>query len=339
MSDALIDVTGIGNAIVDVIAQASDESLAALGLHKGTMALVDRARADALYAGMGPGIEMSGGSVANSMAGIASLGGRAAYIGKVADDQLGEVFSHDIRAAGVRFETSKVRSGDAPSNIAPALRGDAIGTARCLIMVTPDAQRTMSTFLGACLQLGPDDIDEALIAGSKVIYLEGYLWDPPAAKEAFLKAARIARRAGRKTALSLSDPFCVERHRSELRELVHEHVDILFANEHEACALYQVERVEQAIEQLRGRCELAVVTLSERGSLVLAGDRSYTVPADRVERVVDTTGAGDLYAAGFLHGYTTGRLPEQCARLGARCAAEVISHYGARPEVSLRDLV
>jgi sugar/nucleoside kinase (ribokinase family) len=326
MGDALIDVTGIGNAIVDVLAQASDGSLAELGLHKGTMALIDGARADALYAGMGQGIEMSGGSVANSMAGIASLGGRAAYIGKVADDQLGEVFSHDIRAVGVRFETSKARSQDT-------------STARCLIMVTPDAQRTMSTFLGACLQLGPDDIDERLIAGSKVVYMEGYLWDPPAAKEAFLKAASIARRAGRKTALSLSDPFCVERHRSELVELVHEHIDILFANEHEACALYQVERVEQALEQLRGRCEIAAVTLSERGSLVLAGDQTYAAGVTRVDRVVDTTGAGDLYAAGFLYGYTTGRPPELCAKLGALCAAEVISHYGARPETSLRTLV
>ena len=325
MGDALIDVTGIGNAIVDVLAKATDDSLTSLGLHKGTMALIDGARADTLYAGMGQGVEMSGGSVANSVAGIASLGGRAAYIGKVADDQLGEVFSHDIRAVGVRFETAKVPAGGT-------------STARCLIMVTPDAQRTMNTFLGACLQLGPDDIDEQLIAGSKVIYLEGYLWDPPAAKEAFLKAARIARAAGRKVALSLSDPFCVERHRSELRELVHEHVDILFANEHEACALYQVEKVEQAVLQLRGRCELAAVTLSERGSLVLAGDETYTAPASRVTQVVDTTGAGDLYAAGFLHGYCTGRAPELCARLGSLCAAEVISHFGARPEMSLRSL-
>jgi sugar/nucleoside kinase (ribokinase family) len=325
MGDALIDVTGIGNAIVDVLAKASDESLASLGLHKGTMALVDRERADVLYGGMGQGVEMSGGSAANSMAGIASLGGRAAYIGKVADDQLGEVFSHDIRAVGVRFETAKVPGGDT-------------STARCLIMVTPDAQRTMSTFLGACLQLGPDDIDERLIADSKVVYLEGYLWDPPAAKEAFLKAARVARRAGRKVALSLSDPFCVERHRNELRELVHEHVDILFANEREACALYQVEQVEQAVEELRGRCELAAVTLSARGSLVLAGEQAIPVPAARVERVVDTTGAGDLYAAGFLHGYCTGRPPELCARLGSLCAAEVIAHFGARPEISLRKL-
>jgi sugar/nucleoside kinase (ribokinase family) len=326
MGDGLIDVTGIGNAIVDVLAHATDESLVAQGLNKGTMALIDQQRAAALYAAMPQGIEISGGSAANTIAGVASLGGRAAYIGKVADDQLGEVFSHDIRALGVRFDTPAVRPGGS-------------STARCLIMVTPDAQRTMNTFLGACLQLGPDDIDEALVANSKVIYLEGYLWDPPAAKEAFLKAARIAKRAGRKTALSLSDPFCVERHRAELVALVEEHVDILFANEREACALYQVEHVEQAIERLRGRCELAAVTLSERGSLILAGDRTYAVAATRVERVVDTTGAGDLYAAGFLHGYTTGKSPELCGRLGALCAAEVISHFGARPEASLRTLV
>jgi sugar/nucleoside kinase (ribokinase family) len=325
MGDGLIDVTGIGNAIVDVLAHASDESLAAQGLHKGTMALIDQQRATALYAAMPQGIEISGGSAANTIAGVASLGGRGAYIGKVADDQLGEVFSHDIRALGVRFDT-------------PAVRAGGNSTARCLIMVTPDAQRTMNTFLGACLQLGPDDIDEALVANSKVTYLEGYLWDPPAAKEAFLKAARIAKRAGRKTALSLSDPFCVERHRGELVALVEEHVDILFANEREACALYQVEHVEQAMERLRGRCELAAVTLSERGSLILAGDRTYAVAATRVERVIDTTGAGDLYAAGFLHGYTTGKSPELCGKLGALCAAEVISHFGARPEASLRTL-
>ena len=325
MGDGLIDVTGIGNAIVDVLAHATDAALRAQGLHKGTMALVDQQRAATLYAGMPQAIEISGGSAANTIAGVASLGGRAAYIGKVADDQLGEVFSHDIRAIGVRFET-------------PAVRGGSSSTARCLIMVTPDAQRTMSTFLGACLQLGPDDIDETLIANSKVTYLEGYLWDPPAAKEAFLKAARIAKRAGRKTALSLSDPFCVKRHRAELVALVDNHVDILFANEHEACALYEVEHVEQALERLRGRCELAAVTLSERGSLILAGEQTYAVAAARVERVVDTTGAGDLYAAGFLHGFTTGRSPEQCGKLGALCAAEVIAHFGARPETSLRTL-
>jgi sugar/nucleoside kinase (ribokinase family) len=259
------------------------------------------------------------------MAGIASLGGRAAYVGKVARDQLGEVFSHDMRAVGVRFDTAPSDSG--------------VPTARCFVLVTPDAQRTLNTHLGACLELGPSDIDETLIAQSQVVYLEGYLWDPPAAKEAFVKAATLARRAGRKVALSLSDPFCVQRHRRELEQLVDDHVDILFANEHEICALYEAPRLEQAIAAVRGRCELSVLTLSEKGSVVLAGEETFTVPVAHVDKVVDTTGAGDLYAAGFLYGYTRGRGPAECGRLGATCAAEVISHFGARPQVSLADLV
>jgi len=319
-----VDVTGIGNAIVDVLAHASDAQLEELGLIKGTMALVDQARAGELYAKMGSAVEMSGGSAANTMAGIASLGGHAAYIGKVSQDTLGEVFSHDIRAVGVRFQTTPARDG--------------ASTARCLILVTPDAQRTMSTFLGACRELGPADIDETLIATSKVTYLEGYLWDPPAAKEAFLKASTIAKRAGRKVSLSLSDPFCVERHRKELLELVDQHVDILFANEHEICSLYEAPHLEEAMAAVRGRCELTAITLSERGSVVLVGHETVAVAAAPVAAVVDTTGAGDLYAAGFLHAYTTGGSPAECGRLGAICAAEVISHFGARPERSLRTL-
>jgi sugar/nucleoside kinase (ribokinase family) len=325
MADAVIDVTGIGNAIVDVLAHASDGLLAEQGLQKGTMALIDDARAAALYARMGQAVEVSGGSVANSIAGIASLGGRTAYVGKVAADQLGEVFAHDIRAVGVRFETAPTRGG--------------ASTARCLILVTPDAQRTMNTFLGACRELGPSDIDEDLIAQSHVTYLEGYLWDPPAAKEAFLKASRIAERAGRRVALSLSDPFCVERHRKEFLELVERHVDILFANEREICSLYEVTRLEDAMAAVRGRCELAAITLSEKGSVVLQGDETFAIAAERVTKVVDTTGAGDLYAAGFLFGYTHGKSPAHCGRLGARCAAEVISHFGARPEIPLTGLL
>jgi sugar/nucleoside kinase (ribokinase family) len=325
MADAMIDVTGIGNAIVDVLAHADDAFLAAQGLTKGTMALVDEARARELYASMGQCVEISGGSAANTIAGVASLGGRGAYVGKVSDDQLGEVFTHDIRAVGVSFDTEPARGG--------------ASTARCLILVTADAQRTMNTFLGACRELGPGDIDPSVIERSKVTYMEGYLWDPPAAKEAFLKASRIARQAGRKTSLSLSDPFCVERHRGEFLELIGAHVDILFANEREICALYEVERLADAIAAVRGRCEIAVVTRSEHGSLVLAGDETYEVAAEPVAKVVDTTGAGDLFAAGFLFGYTHGRALAECARLGSICAAEVISHFGARPETSLQTLV
>jgi sugar/nucleoside kinase (ribokinase family) len=325
MTDGLIDVTGMGNAIVDVLCHANDAALAQAGLVKGTMALVDENRARELYAKMGPGMEISGGSAANTMAGIASLGGRAAYIGKVRDDQLGEVFSHDLRAVGVSFATRPTTHG--PS------------TARCLILVTPDAQRTMSTFLGACRELGPEDVDEKLIERSKVTYMEGYLWDPAGAKEAFLKASRIAERAGRKTALSLSDPFCVERHKKELLELVDQHIDILFANEHEICALYDAPHIEDAMAAVRGRCEVIALTLSAKGSVVLVGHETFAVAAERVPKVVDTTGAGDLYAAGFLHGYTNGRSPAECGRLGAICAAEVITHVGARPECSLRSLI
>lgn len=263
MADGLIDVTGIGNAIVDVLCHADDALLTQAGLVKGTMALIDERRARELYAVMGQAIEVSGGSAANTVAGIAALGGRAAYVGKVRDDQLGEVFRHDLRAMGVGFDTSPAQHGPP--------------TARCLILVTPDAQRTMSTFLGACRELGPDDIDPLLIERSLVTYMEGYLWDPPGAKEAFLKASRIAERAGRKTALSLSDPFCVERHKKELLQLVDQHVDILFANEREICALYDTPAIEDAIAAVRGRCELIVLTRSEKGSIVLVGHETFAV--------------------------------------------------------------
>jgi sugar/nucleoside kinase (ribokinase family) len=320
----LLDVTGIGNAIVDVIAHASDADLTCLGLPKGAMTLIDEARADALYGQMEPAREISGGSVANSLAGIASLGGRGAYIGKVRDDQLGEVFTHDIRAAGVEFSTRVASSGAA--------------TARCLVLVTPDGQRTMNTFLGACVELGPEDVDEALIARSQVTYLEGYLWDPPRAKEALLRAAQLAHKHQRKVALSLSDGFCVDRHRTEFNRLIDDHVDILFANETEALSLTQESNFEAALAKLRGRAELCVVTRSAQGAVVLGAERAEHVEAERLAKVVDSTGAGDLFAAGFLHGYTRGRELATCARLGALCAAEILGHYGARPDVSLREL-
>jgi sugar/nucleoside kinase (ribokinase family) len=324
MNDELLDVTGIGNAIVDVLAHVEDDFLAAHGLVKGAMRLIDEAQAHKLYGEMPPGVECSGGSAGNTMAGVASLGAKGAYVGKVAQDQLGDVFAHDMRSGGLHFAT-------APS-------GTGTPTARCLVLVTGDAQRTMNTYLGACVELGPDDIDEALIRRSKVTYLEGYLWDPPAAKDAFRKAARIAHEAGRKVSLSLSDAFCVDRHRAEFLELVEHHVDILFANEAEITSLYQVD-FEQAAALVRGKCEIAALTRSEKGALILANGESYTVGAEKVAQVVDTTGAGDLYASGFLTGYTQGRGPAECGRLGAICAAEVISHYGARPEANLAHLV
>ncbi len=321
MADAKFDVLGIGNAIVDVLTQADDAFLVAEELPKGGMTLIDGARAEALYDDMGPATEVSGGSAANTLAGLASLGGRGAFIGKVRNDQLGGIFRHDIRAAGVAFETPPATDGPP--------------TARCLIIITPDAQRTMGTFLGACVELGPEDIDEDLVGSAKITYLEGYLWDPPRAKQAFVKAAEAAHGAGREVALSLSDPFCVDRHRADFRDLVDGHVDVLFANESEICALYEVEGFDQALQEVRGRCKLVALTRSEKGSVILSDGEVHVVDAEPVEHVVDTTGAGDLYAAGFLHGYTEGRGLYDCGRMGAIAAAEVISHYGARPEAAL----
>jgi sugar/nucleoside kinase (ribokinase family) len=325
MPERLFDVVGIGNAIVDVLAHADDGLLARQGLVKGAMTLVDAARAEALYAVMGAAIEVSGGSAANTIAGLASLGGRGGFIGKIGNDQLGGIFRHDIRANSVVFETPSAKS--------------ATPTARCLIFVTPDAQRTMNTYLGACIELGPEDVDAHLITHAKVTYLEGYLWDPPAAKAAFLKAAKIAHEAGRKVALSLSDAFCVERHRAEFRELVRDHVDILFANEMEARSLWQVDSFDEALQATRGHCEVAALTRSARGSIILAGDEVHVVDAAPVARVVDTTGAGDLYAAGFLYGYTGGHDPYECGRIAAIAASEAIGHFGARPETPLSGLL
>jgi sugar/nucleoside kinase (ribokinase family) len=324
MSSATHDVVGIGNAIVDVIAHAEEAFLGLRGLVKGTMRIIDGAEADRLYGEMGPGVEMSGGSVANTMAGLASLGGRAAYIGKVRDDQLGQVFRHDITSAGVHYRMPAATAGPA--------------TARCLILVTPDAQRTMNTFLGACVELGPEDLDRDLIEGAEVVYLEGYLFDPPRAKAALRAAAEIAHSAGRKVSLSLSDPFCVERHRADFRDLVEHHIDILFANEIEIAALYETKDFDAAARAVRAHCEIAVLTRSAQGSVIVSGDATHRISATPVPKVVDTTGAGDLYAAGFLYGLTHGRPLDACGRLGGLAAAEIIGHVGARPETSLKDL-
>ncbi|HKW54840.1 MAG TPA: adenosine kinase [Stellaceae bacterium] len=324
MASESLDVVGIGNAIVDVIARADEAFLARQGLAKGSMRLIDAAEAEALYDAMGPGIEVSGGSAANTIAGIASLGGGGAYIGKRSDDTLGEVFAHDIRSIGVRFATAPLRQG------AP--------TARCLILVTSDAQRTMATFLGASAQLGPEDVAPDLVRAAHVTYLEGYLFDPPPAKAAFRKAAELAHDAGRKVSLTLSDPFCVERHRADFRTLVEGHVDILFANEAEICALYETKDFDAAARAVRGHCDIAALTRSEKGSVVVTAKGATAVAAEKVARLVDTTGAGDLYAAGFLYGLTHGRDITGCARLGSLCAAEIISHFGARPETSLKTL-
>lgn len=321
---ARFDVVGIGNAIVDVLAHAEEVTLTELGLTKGTMTLIDAHEAEKFYGRMGPGVECSGGSAANTIAGIASLGGSTAFIGKVKGDQLGRVFRHDIQSLGVHFATP-------PASFGPA-------TARCLVFITPDAQRTMQTYLGACVELGPDDIDPTVVGGAQITYLEGYLWDPPHAKEAFLKAAEIAHAKGRKVALSLSDPFCVDRHRDEFRELVAGHIDILFANEQEILALYQLSNFDSTLQAVRGHVEVACLTRSEKGSVVLRGNEIHIIDAAPVSKVVDSTGAGDLYAAGFLHGYTHGRDLATCGQLGSLCAAEVLSHVGARPEVSLIDL-
>lgn len=325
MSKSQYDVIGIGNAIVDVLSHADDAFLETHALNKGAMTLIDAEQAEQLYAAMGAGIEASGGSAANTLAGVAALGQRACFIGKVRDDQLGRIFAHDIRAAGVAFAS------------APAVEG--APTARCLILVTADAQRTMNTYLGACVELGPEDVDEAAIAASSVLYLEGYLWDPPRAKEAFLKATAAARAAGRKVSLSLSDGFCVGRHRAEFLDLVDNHVDILFANEDEICSLYEVDEFDAALQAVRDKCEVAALTRSEKGSVVVAGQEVHVIDAEPVAQVVDTTGAGDLYAAGFLAGYTQGRSLHDCGRMGSIAAAEIVSHMGARAEADLGAMV
>jgi len=325
MTAARYDVLGIGNAIVDVLARAEDDFLVRHDMRKGAMTLIDETRALAIYDAMGPAVEISGGSAANTIVGCASLGGRAAFVGRVRDDELGRVFAHDIRAAGVAFDTGP--ASDGPS------------TGRCYVLVTPDGERTMNTYLGAAQDLHPRDIDADAIAGAAITYLEGYLWDPKQAKEAFLKAATAAHEAKRLVALSLSDAFCVDRWREEFLDLVRGGtVDLLFANEAELRSLYQTSDFDTALAALRREARLAVVTRSEKGCVVVSRDKLLPVPAAPIERVVDTTGAGDLFAAGFLFGIAQGAGHERAAQLGALAAAEVIQHLGARPQTSLKEL-
>ena len=324
MSDAKYDVLGIGNAIVDVLAQVDDTFLEAEGLAKGGMALIDAERAAALNQTLNPQRELSGGSVANTMVGLADLGGRAAFIGKVGTDRLGETFRTELTKTGVTFLTPDAQSGPP--------------TAQCVVLVTPDAQRTMNTFLGACVHVGPDDVDAETVSAAQVIYLEGYLWDLPPAKEAFLKAARLAHEAGVQVALSLSDAFCVNRHRESFLQFVKEHVDLLFANEEEIVALYQPADLDAALAAAGNDCRIVAVTRGAAGAAVLADEERIAIEAVPPRKLVDTTGAGDLFAAGFLYG-TTQRMPlTVCGQLGAAAASEIIAQYGARAERSLREV-
>jgi sugar/nucleoside kinase (ribokinase family) len=325
MSETRFDILGIGNAIVDVLTNAGEDFLADRKLDKGSMRIIDSEEAETLYADMGSGVEASGGSAGNTIAGVSSLGSRGAFIGKVHQDQLGETFAHDIRALGVHFETTMATSGPP--------------TARCLILVTPDAQRTMNTYLGACVTLTERDVDEEIVRASAITYLEGYLWDPPEAKEAFRKAMSLAHDSNRQVALTLSDAFCVDRYREEFCNLVTDEADILFANEAEIISLYKAASFDEALQQVKASGTLAALTRGERGSVVVSGNDVHEIACDPVEKVVDTTGAGDQFAAGFLHGLTQGRDLASCGRLGSLAAAEIISHYGARPETSLAELV
>src|SRR5579863_9294268 len=324
MQSGTLDVVGIGNAIVDVIASTDDDFLAKHGMNKGAMTLVDETQAEILYAAMGPTLVNSGGSAANTIAGIASFGGRTGFIGKVRDDALGTEFRHDIVAVGAQFTTTPATSGPA--------------TARCLVLVTPDSQRTMNTFLGASAGLGADDVDAELVRSAHITYLEGYLYDAPSAQTAFHLAAEIAHAAGRRIALTLSDPFCVNRHRDAFLQLVERHVDVLFANYAEATAFLQTDDRAVVVERLRALTDVAALTFGEEGSLIVAGDAAIEIRAMRLKSVVDTTGAGDLYAAGFLFGLTHGASLHDCGHLGSLAAGEAISHYGARPQTNLREL-
>jgi sugar/nucleoside kinase (ribokinase family) len=325
MSSAKYDVLGIGNAIFDILVQTDEGFLASHGMTKGGMALIDESRAAAIYRDMGPATEMSGGSAANTIVGLANLGARAAYVGKVKDDQIGKLYAHDIRAAGVAFETS------------PATDGPATGCS--YILVTPDGERTMNTYLGAAQELMPGDIDADQVAASAILYLEGYLWDPKNAKDAFVKAAGIAHESGRQVALTLSDSFCVDRYRGEFLDLMRSGtVDLVFANEAELHSLYQTSDFDTALKQFRADVNLAIVTRSEKGCVVGSRDGVTAVPAFPIEKMVDTTGAGDLFAAGFLFGLVRGIGYENAGRLGALAAAEVIQHIGARPQTSLKQL-
>ena len=323
MADKSFDVVGIGNAIVDIIARCDDGFLSKHDLAKGSMRLIDADEANRLYSTMGPAVERSGGSVANAIAGLASFGAKCGFIGRVAADQFGGIFRHDIRSLGVAYDTLPASDG------AP--------TARCLILVTPDGERTMNTFLGASVDFRPEDLDLELIGAAKIVYLEGYLFDRDAAKSAFREAARAAKEAGAKVALTLSDAFCVDRHREDFKALVQHGADIVFANEKEITSLYEVNSFEEAADLAMNNCEMAVLTRSEAGSIIVAGGETIEIKAEKA-RVVDLTGAGDLYSAGFLYGLTHGASLRECGRLGSLAAAEAISHIGARPEISLQKL-
>ena len=321
---ATYDVLCIGNAIVDILSRTNDAFLETNGIVKGAMNLIDAERAELLYSRIaGPATEMSGGSAGNTAAGIASLGGRSAYFGKVATDHLGRVFAHDIRAQGVAFDTRPLENGSP--------------TARSMIFVTPDGERSMNTFLGACVELGPEDVETSKVSDAKVTYFEGYLWDPPRAKEAIVMASKIAHEKKRQMAMTLSDPFCVDRYREEFLELMRSRtVDIVFANEDEAKSLYKTQSLETAIAAMRMDCGLSVITRSEKGAVVVTPDQTLTVPAIEIDALVDTTGAGDLYAAGFLYGYTKERSLEDCARLGSLAAGLIVQQMGPRPQHSLQ---
>jgi len=317
------DVLCIGNAIVDIIAQCDEAFLAANSIIKGAMNLIDMGRAELLYSRMGPATEASGGSAGNTAAGVASFGGRAAFFGKVSADKLGEIYTHDIRAQRVAFDT-KPLTGEPP-------------TARSMIFVTPDGERSMNTYLGACVELGPEDVEPDKARAAKVTYFEGYLWDPPRAKQAIRQTAEIAHKAGREVSMTLSDPFCVDRYRGEFLDLMRSQtVDIVFANESELKSLYQTASFEAALDAIRNDCKLAAVTRSELGSVIVTRERTVAVPAIRIAELVDTTGAGDLYAAGFLHGYTSGRDLEDCGRLGSLAAGLCIQQIGPRPRQNLK---
>ena len=321
----MVEVLGIGNALVDVLVHISNEELERLGVHKGAMRLIDQAETEKLYNQVGPATEISGGSAANTIVGVASFGGKAAYIGKVAADQLGNVFHHDITAQGIMFDTAPDKMG--------------LATGCCIVLVTPDGERTMNTFLGASNALTKADLDTALIQSAQVVYLEGYLFDPPAAQEAFRAAATIAQTAGRQVALTLSDMFCVTRHQVEFQKLIKSHVDILFANEHELCAQYQTKNLQTALQEARRDVKTLIVTQGEDGAIVVSQDNIIRVPARPVSKVVDTTGAGDLFAGGFLFGMTHGKSLAESGHFGAVAASEIISHIGARPQKPLAKLV
>ena len=322
-STPTIDVVALGHPLVDVLTHETDDVVARTGVERGAMTMVDAARSDEIYAGLGPAQETSGGSAANTAVGVAAFGGRSAFVGRIADDTFGKVFAHDLRSAGVEFDVSPATDG------AP--------TGRCLVIVGADAERTMCTYLGAGAEIDPLDVSGERIAGAAVTYLEGYLWDGAAAKDAIRRAASLAREAGRRVALTLSDPFCVDRHRDEFRALIASDIDVIFANEEEITMLYEVDSFDEAARRISDDCEIAALTRGAQGSVVVSAGKQHVVPADPVDHVIDTTGAGDLYAAGVLFGLTHGLDLATCGRLGSLGAAEVISHLGARPEVSLAE--